>query len=71
MIRSPARIPCWNAGEPASPAFTHGIRPGDVIIGVNQRRVTSVQDLGKALRGSGRLALNVVRGDFLLTIQVR
>ena len=59
------------AGEPASPAFTHGIRPGDVIIGVNQRRVTSVQDLGKALRGSGRLALNVVRGDFLLTIQVR
>jgi S1-C subfamily serine protease len=59
------------AVEPASPAFTHGIRPGDVIIGVNQRRVTSVQDLGKALRGSGRLALNVVRGDFLLTIQVR
>src|SRR5438105_13025432 len=59
------------AVEPASPAFTHGIRAGDVIIGVNQRRVTTVQELGKALRASGRLALNVVRGDFLLTIQVR
>ena len=57
--------------EPGSPAFTHGIRAGDIIIGVNQRRVTSVQELGKALRASGRLALNVVRGDFLLTIQVR
>jgi hypothetical protein len=33
--------------------------------------VTTVQELGKALRASGRLALNVVRGDFLLTIQLR
>src|SRR3982751_3016138 len=59
------------AVEPGSPAFAHGIRAGDIIIGVNQRRVTTVQELGKALRASGRLALNVVRGDFLLTIQVR
>ena len=57
--------------EPGSRAFQHGIRQGDLIIGVNQRRVMNVQQLGKALRGSGRLALNVVRGDFLLTIQLR
>jgi Do/DeqQ family serine protease len=57
--------------EAGSPAFNHGIRPGDLIIGVNQRRVTSVPELGKALRAQGRLALNVVRGDFLLTIQLR
>jgi serine protease Do/serine protease DegQ len=57
--------------DEGSPAFTHGIRAGDLIIGVNQRRVTSVQELGKALRARGRLALNVVRGDFLLTIQLR
>ena len=54
-----------------SPAFTHGIRAGDLIIGVNQRRVTTTPELAKALRASGRLALNVVRGEFLLTIQLR
>jgi serine protease Do/serine protease DegQ len=57
--------------ESGSPAFGHGIRPGDLIIGVNQRRVSTTQELAKALRASGRLALNVVRGDFLLTIQLR
>ena len=60
-----------NGIESGSPAFRHGVRPGDLIIGVNQRRVTSVAELGKALRASGRLALNVVRGDFVLTIQLR
>ena len=54
-----------------SPAFGHGIRQGDLIVGVNQRRVTTTQELAKALRANGRLALNVVRGDFLLTIQLR
>ena len=57
--------------EPGSPALNHGLRAGDLIVGVNQRRVTSLAELAKQLRGSGRLALNVVRGDFLLTIQLR
>src|SRR3954471_9863769 len=57
--------------EAGSPAFNHGIRAGDIIIGVNQRRVTSVQDLSKALRQRGRVSLNVLRGDFALTIQLR
>jgi len=57
--------------EPGSPAFAHGIRAGDLIIGVNQQRVTTVPELAKQLRSQGRLALNVVRGDFLLTIQLR
>jgi len=43
--------------EPGSPAFGHGIREGDLIIGVNQRRVTTSPELAKALRASGRLAL--------------
>src|SRR4051812_31963191 len=60
-----------NSVEASSPAFQQGLRQGDVIIGVNQRRVTSVPELSKALRASGRLALNVVRGDFLLTMQLR
>ena len=59
------------AVEAESPAFNHGLRAGDLIIGVNQRRVTSVQDLGKALRAQGRVALNVIRGDTLLAIPVR
>src|ERR687887_576376 len=46
------------AVESGSPAFSHGIRAGDIIIGVNQRRVTTVQELAKALRASGRLAVN-------------
>src|SRR4051812_570022 len=57
--------------EAGSPAFEHGLRSGDLIIGVNQRRVNSVQELAKALRTQGRLVLNVVRGDTLLAIPVR
>jgi len=57
--------------ETGSPAFGHGIRANDLIIGVNQRRITTTQELAKALRAQGRLALNVVRGEFLLTIQLR
>ena len=57
--------------EAGSPAFVHGLRPGDLIVGVNQRRVESVQDLSKALRAQGQVALNVLRGDTLLAIPIR
>ena len=59
------------AVESGSPAFQHGIRAGDIIIGVNQRRVNNVQELSKALRQRGRVSLNILRGDFALTIQLR
>jgi len=52
-------------------AFKHGLRAGDVILGVNGRRITSLAALGKALRGSGSVALNVLRGDSLLSLPVR
>src|SRR5919198_1944903 len=55
------------AVQEGSPAYQHGLRAGDIIVGVNQRRVTSVKDLAKALQGKGRIGLNVLRGDFLLT----
>jgi serine protease Do/serine protease DegQ len=54
-----------------SAAYSHGLREGDVIVGVNQRRVGTVAELGKRLRAKGRLALNVVRGDILLTIPLK
>ncbi len=59
------------AVDPGSEAFRHGLREGDVILGVNQRRITTVQTLVRALRASGPLALNVVRGDTVLSIPIR
>jgi Do/DeqQ family serine protease len=53
-----------------SPAYRHGIRPGDLIVGVNGRRVTSVPELTKALKTKGGVQLNVLRGDNMLTIPV-
>jgi serine protease Do/serine protease DegQ len=70
-LPGPDRAVLVAAVEAGSPAFEHGVRPGDLIIGVNQRRITSVPELAKGLRGAGRLALNVVRGDSLLAIQLR
>ena len=57
--------------EAGSPAFVHGLRAGDFIIGVNQKRVSSVPELAKALQGAGRIALNVVRGDIQLAIPIK
>ena len=57
--------------EPGSAAFRFGLRNGDVIIGANNRRVGTVVELVASLRGSGRMSLNLLRGDFQLTITVR
>ena len=65
------RVVAVAAVQEDSPAYAHGLRAGNMIVGVNQRRVTTMQELGKALPASGRLALNVVRGEVLLTIQLR
>ena len=59
------------AVDAGSEAFSHGLRAGDVILGVNQRRVATVQALVRALRAAGPLALNVVRGDTVLAIPIR
>ncbi len=59
------------AVEAGTPAFQHGLRPGDLIVGVNRKRVQSVADLAREVRGTGRVALAVIRGDFLVTIPVR
>jgi len=54
-----------------SPAFHHGLRAGDLIVGINQRRVSSIEALTRALRASGSVSLNVLRGEFLLALRVR
>jgi len=55
--------------KPESPAFRHGLRAGDLIIGINGRRVTSVKELTKSLKARDA-QLNVLRGDNMLTIPV-
>jgi Do/DeqQ family serine protease len=59
------------AVEAGSRAFQVGLRPGDVIVGVNRRRVVSVAELARALAARDATALNVVRGDALLTLPLR
>ncbi len=57
--------------QESSPAYRHGLRGGDLILAVNQRRVTSLTGLAKALRASGRVQLQVLRGDVVLNIPVK
>ncbi len=58
--------------ERDSEAWRLGLRRGDVIIAVNQKRVTSVAELREALKEADRtLALTIVRGDAVLNLMVR
>ena len=58
--------------EPGSPAARNGIRPGDVIVAVNRRRVRDSEELESAFEQAGRvLALNIVRGNGQLYIVIR
>ena len=58
--------------EPDSPAARNSIRPGDVIVAVNRRRVRNAADLEAAFEQAGSvLALNVLRGNARLFIVIR
>ena len=58
--------------EPRSPAARNGIRPGDIIVAVNRRRVRNGRELADAFEQAGRvLALNIVRGNGQLFIVIR
>ena len=58
--------------EPGSRAARNGIRPGDVIVAVNRRRVRNTEDLEGAFEQAGQvLALNIVRGNGQLFIVIR
>ena len=56
--------------KPESPAYRHGLRAGDLIVGVNARRVSSVKELTAALKSRGGVQINVLRGDNMLSIPV-
>lgn len=69
--RGRERLVLVAAVQEGSPAFQHGLRSGDLIVGVNRRRTATVAELGKALAAGGRVALNILRGDFQLTLTIR
>ena len=57
---------------PNSPAWLQGLRPGDVIYAVSNRRVRNVSELLAALRNiEGSLSISLVRGDYRITILMR
>ncbi len=58
--------------EPKSPGAKTGLRPGDVLYGVNRKRVRSVKELLAALRQAERpLRIFLLRGDTRLTLTIR
>ena len=57
---------------PGSPAWASGLRKDDVIVSVNRRTVTSLQEFQQAVRGSDRgLLLNIRRGNGALFILIQ
>ena len=55
-----------------SPAWLHGIRSGDIIVGINREKVRSVQEFLTVLQANqDDIMLNLLRGDFRLTIVIR
>ena len=55
-----------------SRAARNGIRPGDVIVAVNRRRVRNTAELKDVFeRAGGAIALNIVRGNSQLLIVIR
>jgi Do/DeqQ family serine protease len=55
---------------PGSPAAQRGLRPGDVIIGVNRRRIANLQEFQQAAQGQS-LLLNLKRGNASLILPIR
>jgi serine protease Do/serine protease DegQ len=60
------------AVERNSAAWQAGLRPADIIYGVNRRRVRTLAEFQAALRaGDGGFTLALLRGDTTLTLTVR
>ena len=55
-----------------SPALLIGLKPFDVIVGINRRAIKNLAELRKALKAQkGVFALNIVRGNRTLYLMVR
>jgi Do/DeqQ family serine protease len=56
--------------EPGSPAAQAGLRNDDVIVGVNQSHVTSVQQFRERAQGAATLVLESRRGNTIILVPV-
>jgi serine protease Do len=52
--------------EPGSPAALASLLPGDILLGAGEKSFTAIEDLARALRGSGPRLLRIefLRGDY-------
>ncbi len=58
--------------EAGSPAWRHGLREGDIIVGVNRQRVKNADELRRALqKATDVIALNIIRGSGQMLIVIR
>jgi Do/DeqQ family serine protease len=60
-----------DAIEPNSPAAMAGIRPNDIIVSVNRKRVRNVRELQQAASQQSLLIMSVRRGNRNLLLQIR
>ena len=61
-----------SAVERDSPAWHYGFRPGDIVYAINNKRIRTLAEFQAALRGAPRgYAVNLLRGDFGVTIVIR
>ena len=60
-----------DAVEPDSPAALAGIRPNDIIVSVNRKRVRNVRELQQAASQQSLLIMSVRRGNRNLLLQIR
>jgi len=58
--------------ERGSRAWQNNLRPGDVVIAINRERVRSIEELGQALRKTGRsIAVDIIRDKSQLLIIIQ
>jgi S1-C subfamily serine protease len=52
--------------EPGSPADLASLMPGDILLGTEDKSFAAIEDLARALQGSGPRVLRVefLRGDY-------
>jgi Do/DeqQ family serine protease len=57
--------------DPGSPAAQNGLRNGDIVIGVNRGKVTTLAQLRERAKGEATLVLEVRRGNTVLLVPLR